>query len=118
MFFEKRPFLNLNYLKKIAGGGGLPPSPPTCSSLRAPPLKLPSVLGTVNMIGRGVRGPILTTLSANSTILEHAWNNSADPHDPPDSADPDYPPDSPETVAATAGRTLPTTRAGGQDDGS
>ena len=70
------------------------------------------------MIGRGVRGPILTTLSANSTILEHAWNNSADPHDPPDPDDPDYPPDSPETVAATAGRTLPTTRAGGQDDGS
>ena len=60
-------------------------------------------------VQRGVRGPILTTVSAKSTILEHAWNNSPDPADPPDP---------PETVSSTAGRTLPTTRAGGQDDGS
>ena len=35
--------------------------------------------------------------------------------DPPDQADPVDPP---ETVAATAGPNLPSTRAGGQDDGS
>ena len=35
--------------------------------------------------------------------------------DPPDPADPDYPPDQ---VSETAARTLPSTRAGGQDDGS
>ena len=37
------------------------------------------------------------------------WNSSADP------ADPDYHPDQ---VAGAAARTLPSTRAGGQDDGS
>ena len=35
------------------------------------------------------------------------WNSSADP------ADPDFPPDQ---VSSTAARTLPSTRAGGQDD--
>ena len=32
--------------------------------------------------------------------------------------DPDYPPDPADQVSETAARTLPSTRAGGQDDGS
>ena len=37
------------------------------------------------------------------------WNSSADPADPADL---------PDQVSETAARTLPSTRAGGQDDGS
>ena len=40
------------------------------------------------------------------------WNSSADP------ADPDYPDYPADQVSESAARTLPSTRAGGQDDGS
>ena len=36
----------------------------------------------------------------------------------PDPADPADPPDPPDQMSSTAARNLPTTRAGGQDDGS
>ena len=39
-------------------------------------------------------------------------------HSQPDQADEADGPDGPEMVAATAARSLPSTRAGGQDDGS
>ena len=50
----------------------------------------------------------LTTVSRFCTI----WNSSPDSPDSPDPADP------PEAVASAAARTLPTSRAGGHDDGS
>ena len=39
-------------------------------------------------------------------------------HTPPDPPDPADPADRQEVVSATAARSLPSTRAGGQDDGS
>ena len=55
-----------------------------------------------------------------SALKYRAWRQNQasrnSPPDPPDPADPADPADRPEVVSSTAARSLPSTRAGGQDD--